>query len=34
VNGGHVTALADARSLSPQALADWLAQWTEANAGG
>lgn len=27
VNAGHVTALADARSLSPQALADWLAQW-------
>ena len=25
---GHVTALADARSMSPQALADWLAQWT------
>ena len=27
VNAGHVAALADARSLSPQALADWLAQW-------
>ncbi|HWU01440.1 MAG TPA: thioredoxin family protein [Novosphingobium sp.] len=27
VNAGHVTALADARSMSPQALADWLAQW-------
>lgn len=27
VNAGHVTALADARSLSPQALADWLASW-------
>ncbi|WP_267381634.1 MULTISPECIES: thioredoxin family protein [unclassified Sphingomonas] len=27
VNAGHETALADARSLSPQALADWLAQW-------
>jgi thiol-disulfide isomerase/thioredoxin len=25
---GHTAALADARSLSPQALADWLAQWT------
>jgi hypothetical protein len=27
VNKGHVTALADARSLSPQSLADWLADW-------
>jgi thiol-disulfide isomerase/thioredoxin len=27
VNEGHVTALADARSLTPQALADWLAGW-------
>ena len=27
VNAGHTTALADARTLSPQALADWLAQW-------
>ena len=27
VNKGHETALADARSLTPQALADWLAQW-------
>lgn len=27
VNKGHVTALADARSLSPQSLADWLAGW-------
>jgi thiol-disulfide isomerase/thioredoxin len=25
---GHVAALADARSMTPQALADWLAQWT------
>jgi thiol-disulfide isomerase/thioredoxin len=25
---GHVAALADARNMSPQALADWLAQWT------
>jgi len=24
---GHVAALADARSMTPQALADWLAQW-------
>lgn len=24
-----VTALADARSMTPQALADWLAQWTK-----
>lgn len=28
INAGHVTALADARSMSPQALADWLAYWT------
>lgn len=28
VNKGHETALSDARSLTPQALADWLAQWT------
>jgi hypothetical protein len=27
INGGHVSALADARSMTPQALADWLAQW-------
>lgn len=27
INAGHVTALADARSMSPQALADWLANW-------
>lgn len=27
VNKGRETALADARSMSPQALADWLAQW-------
>lgn len=28
VNRGREEALADARSMSPQALADWLAQWT------
>jgi thiol-disulfide isomerase/thioredoxin len=28
-NAGHTAALADARSLSPQALADWLASWTD-----
>jgi thiol-disulfide isomerase/thioredoxin len=28
VDRGHVAALADARSMQPQALADWLAQWT------
>ena len=27
INAGHETALADARTLTPQALADWLAQW-------
>jgi hypothetical protein len=29
LDGGHVAALADARSMTPQALADWLAQWTQ-----
>jgi thiol-disulfide isomerase/thioredoxin len=28
LDGGHVAALADARYMTPQALADWLAQWT------
>lgn len=28
INKDHVAALADARSMTPQALADWLAQWT------
>lgn len=28
INEGHITALSDARSMSPQALADWLASWT------
>jgi thiol-disulfide isomerase/thioredoxin len=28
IDQGHVAALADARSMTPQALADWLAQWT------
>ncbi|TPG16696.1 thioredoxin family protein [Sphingomonas koreensis] len=27
VNAGRAEALADARSMNPQALADWLAQW-------
>ncbi len=27
LDAGHTVALADARSMSPQALADWLAQW-------
>ena len=27
INKGHETALSDARSLTPQALADWLARW-------
>ena len=27
IDSGHTAALADARSMSPQALADWLAQW-------
>jgi thiol-disulfide isomerase/thioredoxin len=28
LDAGHTAALADARSMTPQALADWLAQWT------
>lgn len=28
LDGGHIAALADARNMTPQALADWLAQWT------
>ncbi len=27
INAGHISALADARSMTPQALADWLARW-------
>jgi thiol-disulfide isomerase/thioredoxin len=27
VNAGHETALADARSMTPQSLADWFARW-------
>jgi len=29
LDDGHAEALADARSLTPQALADWLAQWAK-----
>jgi thiol-disulfide isomerase/thioredoxin len=29
LNREHISALADARSMTPQALADWLAQWTK-----
>ncbi len=28
-DAGHIAALADARSMTPQALADWLARWTD-----
>jgi thiol-disulfide isomerase/thioredoxin len=28
LDAGHVAALADARSMTPQGLADWLARWT------
>ncbi len=28
LDAGHTAALADARHMTPQALADWLAQWT------
>jgi thiol-disulfide isomerase/thioredoxin len=27
VNAGHTAALADARTMTPQAIADWIAQW-------
>jgi thiol:disulfide interchange protein len=27
VDRGHISALADARSMTPQAIADWLASW-------
>jgi thiol:disulfide interchange protein len=29
VNKGRIAALSDARSLNPQGLADWLAQWVQ-----
>jgi len=29
VNEGRIAALADARHMSPQAIADWLAQWAK-----
>ena len=32
INVGHTTALTDARSLSPQALANWLAGWADTGA--
>jgi thiol-disulfide isomerase/thioredoxin len=28
LDGGHISALEDARHMTPQAVADWLAQWT------
>ena len=28
LDGGHVSALSDARHMDPQSLADWLAKWT------
>jgi thiol-disulfide isomerase/thioredoxin len=28
LDGGHVSALSDARHMDPQSLADWLARWT------
>ena len=28
VDEGHIASLSDARSMSPQAVADWLAKWT------
>ncbi|AEI38096.1 MAG: thioredoxin family protein [Zymomonas mobilis subsp. pomaceae] len=27
LNKGHINALSDARAMTPQAIADWLAQW-------
>jgi hypothetical protein len=29
VDGGHIAALEDARSMAPQAIVDWLASWTK-----
>ena len=29
VDAGHIAALADARHMTPQGLADWLAKWTD-----
>jgi thiol-disulfide isomerase/thioredoxin len=29
LDAGHTAALSDARSMAPQALADWLAHWTQ-----
>ena len=29
VNPGHIAALADARHMTPQAIADWLARWAK-----
>jgi hypothetical protein len=29
VNRGHEEALAEARNMTPQAIVDWIAQWTE-----
>jgi hypothetical protein len=29
VNEGHTAALADSRDMTPQAIADWIAQWTK-----
>lgn len=29
VNQGHISALSDARHMTPQAIADWLAQWAK-----
>jgi thiol-disulfide isomerase/thioredoxin len=28
IDAGHISALSDARHMTPQALADWLARWT------
>jgi thiol-disulfide isomerase/thioredoxin len=30
VNRGHIAALADARHMTPQGIADWIAQWAKA----
>lgn len=29
VNPGHISALSDARHMTPQAISDWLAQWAK-----
>jgi hypothetical protein len=34
VDKGHVAALADARHMTPQGIADWIAQWANRKSEG